>query len=448
VRLASPSDAPTRLLVGAFCQRQSNDIFQNYLIDNLGPLLSVNGNPGTLWLTKQKRVDRDYAVFGELSHDFGSKVTATLGARVFRFDNSLFGFFGFGRNPAYVQGASGNPAPNAAGSSRTGVAGCYTTTGATLRNAQLAGTTTALITEGRIAGTPCTNLAEFRDGKLVPKSTKGNGVTYRANVQYKPSAGLMFYATYSRGFRPGGINRRAEVPAYAPDYLDNMEIGWKTTFANSAIRWNGAVFSQRWKKFQFSYLGANSFTEIRNGSDARINGIETDINYIGHGLTLNAAASVTDAKTLSNICNAFDDDSACSGSFIAAPKGTRLPITPRFKSTATARYAFPIAGYKAHVQAGLAYHTKASASIRQQIELVGTLERVNPNDYIGVIRSSTLVDVAAGVDFRRFTAELFAQNLFDQRNVLSRGVACSSCQRPQLVVGTPRVIGLRLGTRF
>jgi outer membrane receptor protein involved in Fe transport len=214
------------------------------------------------------------------------------------------------------------------------------------------------------------------------------------------------------------------------------------------LRWNGAIFPEKWDGIQLSYLGPNSLTITQNGRKAKVTGIESDINYIGNGLTLNAAASVTDAKTLSNICNAFDDDSACSGSFIAAPKGTRLPITPRFKSTATARYAFPISGYKAHVQAGVAYQTKASASLRQQIELVGTFERVNPNDYIGVIRSSTLVDVAAGVDFRRFTAELFAQNLFDQRNQLSRGVACSSCQRPQVVVGTPRTIGLRLGTRF
>ena len=63
------------------------------------------------------------------------------------------------------------------------------------------------------------------------------------------------------------------------------------------VRWNGAIFHDRWKKFQFAFLGANSFTEIHNARDAVINGIETDASYIRGGLTLNAAAAYTDAKT-------------------------------------------------------------------------------------------------------------------------------------------------------
>ena len=58
------------------------------------------------------------------------------------------------------------------------------------------------------------------------------------------------------------------------------------------MRWNGAIYHQLWKKFQFSFLGENSFTEIHNGKDARINGIETDINYVRGGLTLNAAVGL------------------------------------------------------------------------------------------------------------------------------------------------------------
>ena len=46
------------------------------------------------------------------------------------------------------------------------------------------------------------------------------------------------------------------------------------------LRWNGAIYHQKWKKFQFGFLGENSFTMIQNGRDARINGIETDLNYV------------------------------------------------------------------------------------------------------------------------------------------------------------------------
>jgi iron complex outermembrane receptor protein len=448
IRLASPQDKPLRAIVGAFYQRQSNDIFQDYLVTNLAPLLSVNGRPGTLWLTKQERIDKDYALFGEVSYDVTPQITLTGGGRLFKFDNSLFGFFGFGRNPAYFQGGVGNPPPNAAGSTRTGVAGCFTTSGDTLRDSQTGGTDTDLILDGRIDGTPCTNLADFRDGKLVPKRKKGSGFTHRLNAQYKPTDDLMFYATWSRGFRPGGINRRAEVEPYDADFLRNYEIGWKTTLAGGSVRWNGAIYQQRWEQFQFSFLGANSFTEIHNGSDARIRGIESDVNYSGGGLTLNAAAAYTDAKTLQNICAADGDDAACSGSFVAAPKGTRLPVTPKFKATATARYAWPVGAYRAHVQGAVAYQSSAASTLRQTIELVGTLERVNPNDYLGRIRAATTVDLAAGIDFRKFTLEAFATNLFDKRNDLSRGVACSSCSDVLVVPGRPRTIGLRAGAKF
>ncbi|GLR48619.1 TonB-dependent receptor [Sphingomonas astaxanthinifaciens] len=438
LRIASPSTASTRFIAGAFFQRQSNQIFQDYIIDGLAPNLSVNGRPETLWLTRQERIDKDYALFGEISQDIGSKITLTAGGRLFKFDNSLYGFFGFGRD-------FNGPPYNGAGSSRTGVAGCYTTTGQIFRDNP---NPAAIITDGRIPGTFCTNLADFKNGKLVPKRNKGDGFTHRLNVQYKPSEGLMFYGTWSRGFRPGGINRRATVPPYDPDYLTNFEAGWKVSLADNAVRWNGAVFTQKWKKFQYSFLGENSFTEIRNGSDARIKGIESDISYVGGGLTLNAAAAYTDAKTLKTICSGVGDVAPCDASFVSAPKGTRLPVTPRFKASATARYAFPVASYKGHVQVGVAHQSSAAATLRQAIQLVGTGDIVNPNDYLGRIRGSTLVDFTAGLDFRKFEAEFFVNNVFDKLNDLSVGSNCGSCLRPVITPGTPRTMGIRLGARF
>ncbi|WP_037503909.1 TonB-dependent receptor [Sphingomonas jaspsi] len=448
LRIASPADKPFRVIAGAFFQRQSNDIFQNYIIDNLDPNLSVNGRPETLWLTKQERVDKDYALFGEASYDVTPKLTLTAGGRLFKYDNSLIGFFGFGRNP----GGQYTDRPfNGAGSSRTGVAGCYLADGRTLRETYLAGDPIVNILPGSVPGTFCTNLAEFKNGKLVPKRAKGSGFTHRLNAQYKASDDVMFYGTWSRGFRPGGINRRGDVQPYDPDYLTNFEIGWKTTLADGRVRWNGAVYHQVWKKFQFSFLGANSFTEIHNGNDARINGVETDFNYSSGGLNLTAAAAYTDAKTTGTICAADGDQPPCPGSFVSAPKGTRLPVTPKFKASATARYSWPaFSTARAHVQAGVAYQSSAPSSIRTNVLLVpsGLLNFQNPNEFIGKIRGATLVDLATGLDWKKFNVELYVSNLFDKRNDLSRGVNCGSCTRAVVVSGTPRTIGLRIGTKF
>jgi outer membrane receptor protein involved in Fe transport len=455
LRFASPADKPFRVIAGLFYQRQSNEIHQDYKIDNLDPLLSVNGQPGTLWLTQQKRVDRDYAAFGEASFDITPKITVTAGGRYYKFDNTLIGFFGFGRNP--TDDFTAHPF-NAAGSSRTGVAGCFLNNGETLREAYLNGEDINAIgfAPTEVSGSPCTDLGVFSNGTVKPKHAKDHGFIHRLNATWRPHDGLMFYATWSRGFRPGGINRRGDVPPYDADFLSNYELGWKTSFGR--LRWNGAIYHQRWKKFQFSFLGQNSFTEIHNGKDANIDGIETDLNYVSGGLTLNAAAAYTRAKTKGNICaSSLDPTPDCSLSFVSAPSGTRLPVTPKFKATATARYSWPAFGEaKAHVQGAVAYQSSAPASLRTLTALSGVgldctslgFPTCNPNLWLGKIRGAAVFDAFAGLDWPRYSIEIYAANLFDKRNDLSRGVNCGSCTRTLIVPGTPRTIGIRAGIKF
>jgi outer membrane receptor protein involved in Fe transport len=448
LRFASPVDKPIRVIAGAFYQVQRNFIHQDYKVFDLAPELSVNGHPGTLWLTQQKRQDHDYALFGEASWDVVPRVTLTAGGRLFKYDNTLIGFFGFGRNPA--GGFTVKPY-NAAGSSHTGVIQCFTQSGLRLGDAL-----GSPLLPPVVSGSPCTNLGVFDNGEVKPIHAKGHGFTHRLNAQWKPQDNLMFYATWSRGFRPGGVNRRVDVPPYAADYLTNYEIGWKTTFG--PLRWNGDLFHERWKKFQFAFLGANSFTEIHNAKDANINGLETDVSYIQGGLSLNAAAAYTDAKTKGNICNKTGDPTPdCSAiiedlqDFIVAPSGTRLPITPKFKATATARYSWPAWGdVKAHVQGGVTYRGSAPSSLRTLIELVpaGSGNFQNPNEFQGRLHSATLVDLFTGLDWPTWSLELFGTNIFDKRIDISRQTACGSCTRALVVPGRPRTIGLRAGLKF
>jgi iron complex outermembrane receptor protein len=429
LRIASPADQPVRAIVGAFYQRQSNHIFQDYLVDNLADDLSVTGYPGTLWLTNQKRVDKDWAIFGEASWDITPHVTITGGLRFYRFDNTLFGFAGFGpNNPVF---------------SNTGENRCLTVNGLETISDPLA----PLATGDLSYNIPCFNVADVVDGKAVPRRSKGSGHIHRLNAQWKPHEGLMFYATWSRGFRPGGINRQPGLPAYQPDFLTNYEAGWKTTFGH--FRWNGAIYHQIWKGLQFSFLGQNSLTQIQNGRDARVNGIESDINYSEGGLTLTAAAAYTDAKTKGNICHvaiSIDPLPDCSGfdahvpprpDFIVAPSGTRLPITPKFKASATARYQWPMWTGNAHVQGVIAYQGSAPSDID-----------VNQANLLGKIKSSTLVDLFVGYDWGKFSMELFGSNVFDERNELSRFVVCSICTQVKIVPGRPRTVGLRAGIKF
>jgi iron complex outermembrane receptor protein len=446
LRFASPADRPFRVIGGAFYQDQKNFIHQDYQVAGLAPDLSVNGHPGTLWLTQQKREDKDYALFGEASYDIVPKVTLTAGGRWYKYDNTLIGFFGFGRNP----GGNFTLKPfNGAGSSHSGVIQCFTVGGERLSDALAGGMATTLVA-GIVPGSPCTDLGVVANGKIQPVRAKDTGFTYRFNAQWKPEKNLMFYATWSKGFRPGGVNRRVDVPPYAADFLINYEIGWKTTFG--PLRWNGDIFHEKWNAFQFAFLGLNSFTEIHNAKNASINGLETDISYYNGGFSLTAAAAYTDAKTKGNICtNADDTTPGCtaSGDFPSVPSGTQLPITPKFKATTTARYSWPVgADVKAHVQGSITYRGPAPSSLRTAIALVHTNEIVDPNEFQGRLHAATLVDLFAGLDWRKWNFELFGTNIFDKRIDISRQTACGSCTRALVVPGQPRTIGVRIGTKF
>jgi outer membrane receptor protein involved in Fe transport len=434
LRIASPSDKPFRLVAGAFYQYQSNDIHQDYQVSGLGPLVSVNGLPGTLWLTQQHRIDRDYALFGEASFDVTNQITLTAGLRGYRYDNSLIGFFGFGRDP---NNWFTETPYNAAGSSRTGVAGCFTTTGARLRS--VAGTPGIALAPAAVAGSPCTNLGVWNGTGVSPVEAKGDGVTWRFNATYKPSSSILLYATASKGFRPGGINRRADVLPYGVDTLINYEFGWKTTLA-PGLRFNGAIYQQNWKKFQFSFLGANSFTEIHNGPDARIRGIDADLAYNRGGFNLTVAAAYTDAVMTKNLCS-FDDPtySCAGGTAIVSPQGTRLPVTPQFKASGTARYTANVgSNTKAYGQVNASYQSSATGDVRLAQALA-----------LGRLPSFTTVNLSLGMDFDKLNIELFASNVFDERGQVSRFVSCGQCyQRPYIVPIQPRTIGVRLGYDF
>jgi len=440
VRVASPVDQPFRLVAGAFYQRQSNLIFQDYQIPNLGSQVSANGYPGTLWLTRQHRVDNDYAVFGEASYDLTPKLTLTAGGRVFIYDNSLVGFFGFGRNPG-VDPADGRPSTaspfNAAGSSRTGVASCYMAGGGTLRDAYLNGGDTGnFLTSPDVGAIPCVNLGVPDGNRVLPKHADGQGVTYRFNATWKPIDAVLLYATASRGFRPGGINRRGDVADYAADFLTNYELGWKTTLPGGAVRFNGAVYQQNWDQFQFSFLGANSFTVIQNGPDARIRGVEMDTSVTLGGLSLTAAGAYTDARTRTELCDSVDCTAEVAK--VLAPAGTRLPITPRFKISGTARYAVPIGTVRAYVQGLIAHQSSASSDLR--IDKATALGRLEPY---------TSASLSVGGEVANYTFELFVRNLWDERGQISRFQQCGACdQRPYVVPIAPRTIGIRAGAKF
>ncbi len=389
IRIATPAENRFKVIGGLFYDRQTHNIQQRYKIDRLAAATEVPGWPDTIWLTKQLRTDRDYAAFADATFDITDKLSIDGGIRFYKYKNSLQGFFGFG--PGY--------------SSSTGVAACFRP-------------------DAIVRGGPCTN---------VDKTTKGDGQTYKLNATYKFDPDRMVYATVSTGFRPGGINRRGTLPPYNADTLKNYEIGWKTTWLHNTLRWNGAVFYERWNNFQFSFLGANGLTEIRNAGKAKMKGVETDLNWlVTEGLTLSGSAAYTDAELNEDY---VPDPSAPP----EAIKGTSLPVTPKFKGNMTARYQWTIGDMDAHVQ-GSVIHTGSNYP-----DL-----RASDRAVIGKLGAYTTFDFTAGVEKGSWRIEAYAKNLFDENGALDKFVQCASavCTRVYTIPIRPRTVGLRFGQSF
>jgi outer membrane receptor protein involved in Fe transport len=408
LRIASPADKLLRFIGGLFFQRQTHNIEQHYIIPGIIDDFEIIGHPDNIWLTKQLRVDRDYAIFGEVSFDFTDQLTATLGGRLYRYKNSLVGFFGY-QNPGY----SSNP--------------IYACQGPPI-----------------VDDSPCTNL---------DKVTSDNGFVPRVNLTYRINDDALVYATYSRGFRPGGINRRGTLPPYQADIIDNYEFGFKTEWADRKLRINGAVYWLDWTDIQLSFLGANGLTEVRNAGNARVRGAELDVLIRPtRGLSISLGGAYNDAEITEDFCLIANEDFDCTtpaNNALLAPAGTRLPITSKFKGNALARYEFPIGEWQGHVQGALTHEGRRTSDLRLfERELVGDIE------------SYTTVDLTAGVEIGNLSAELFVKNLFDVNGQVGRFVNCleTTCGDPEGVTAIggkfytfviqPRTVGLRVGTKF
>ena len=434
LRFSTPQEYPVKATFGAFIERQTHDIYEDYVMPGYGftdPYGSRTGNPNgladtlsipstpgnTIWLTDEQRIDRDQAAFAQLTWDITSQLSANVGYRQFKSDNTLVGFFGYSLG--------------------------YSPTGSGMSHC-------AMPYVIRVNGTPCTNL-----DKRVTES----GHVPRYNLTYKLTPDAMIYATYSKGFRPGGINRTAQVGVgpYAADFLTNYEAGWKTQWFNHHLRWNGSLFWEDWKNFQFSFLGINSVTIIENAGSARIKGVESELEYVTGGLSLSSSFTLIDPRLVtpycangnpvtgeiphSDPCPVYDQmTGAVVGSTApAAPTGSNLPIAPKFKGNLVARYTWDAGGWDASVQGAYVYQTTTAPALKSVDQ-----------QSIGLQPSYGLFDASAGIEKNGMHIQLVLTNVLDKRAQISRFEQCTvgKCQQPYIIPTQPRTIGVMFGQKF
>ncbi|MDX2277225.1 MAG: TonB-dependent receptor [Hyphomonadaceae bacterium] len=397
LRVNSPAELPVRVTAGLFYQRQTDYDQADYFIPGLAsvpadPQSALSVIPGLgddVFARRLEREDVDKAMFGEVSVDILPTLTLTGGVRFFQAENSLTGFSGFAS-------AAADPL-------------------------------TCLPTSS--SDRPCDN---------VFKSFEEDGETYKLSLSLDVTDDIMLYGTYANGYRPGGANRRAEIPPYTSDTIDNWEVGWKSTLFDNTLRFNGAVFYQIWSDLQFGLAPPDyqGVTFIFNAGGADITGIETDFSWVLGDLTLSGSASYINAELTEDFCN-YDSSGLPTD---CAPYGTQLPVQPPFKGTLTARYDFTVGSWDAWFQGTV-------------LNQSGTRTFLLDSDYANVGRTEafTTLDLSTGLEFDNSTLEFFVNNVTDERGILSRNTSCATylCGPVARSYPTqPQLMGVRFSQDF
>ncbi len=111
------------------------------------------------------------------------------------------------------------------------------------------------------------------------RNVKFSEWTGRAVFDFEVAPNHLLYASYSRGYKSGGINPPLQpvfaVPeGFGPETVNAFEIGSKNTFANGRFQLNVTGFYYQYKSLQLSRIVAR--TSVNDNVDAEIYGLEIE----------------------------------------------------------------------------------------------------------------------------------------------------------------------------
>lgn len=340
------------------------------------------------------RTDEQKAVFGELSYDFSEEFSATVGARWYDIEvdlkGSATGYFNVGNRGQTAVG-----------------------TGSIDRNLDVL-------------------FSDATPGSVDTAAT--DGVIGKATLTWTPNDNSLFYATWSEGFRPGILNRPGgatdgtfTVPfAIDTDEMTNYELGWKTDLLDGNLRFNGSLFFLEIERLQTSVFApdiSNLFF-ASNAANAEVMGIEGDFIWTPEtiaGLTLSGGFSMLDSE-ITEVLVPTDE----------VTEGNSLAFAPELQLNLQARYEWDLnSGYLAHVMPYANYSDESYTDIIN-------INRLKLDSWL-------MFGITAGISTDDWTAELYVENLTDERAEVSGSF---NFDRERITISRPRTTGVRFAYNF
>lgn len=393
VRLASNPENRLRWLLGAFYENSDWISDLEFHVVGLSEFSTFDQNglpvpgasgaidpPDIYWTTDMDKFTDETAFFGQLEYDFTDQLTGSISARTFDYNAQLLGFSGTIWWPAC----------------------CFQ-----------------------------------RPAANIDQKMNDNDSVVRANLSYSVTDDVMLFATYSEGYRPGGINRSFSgpiPPAYTADFLKSYEVGAKTTLLDGRLRFNGAIYFQNWDDFQLSRLDLSiaPITLTANVGSAESNGFEADFAFLAsESWEFSGAFSFNKAELTKDYWVVQADEGVTPPD---VAKGTELPRVPEVKFNLGARFNTEIMTRPSYLQAMYSYTGESWSQFSDTFKETRQQQA-----------SYDVVNLAFGLAGDGWDAELFVRNALDERGEVYRS---NNSWDSRITTNRPRTIGLRWRQRF
>ena len=266
---------------------------------------------------------KSYAAFAHADYRLSDQWGFTIGGRYSKDDKKFEG--GQADLDGYNYKTSSNPVTHAP---------CFTAAGPDMACWKAFVTT---------PGSPGFGLAPFPDPsnpyRYFPpgqQSQSYNIFTPTAGIQFHLNDDVMFYTSYSKGFKAGGWTTRLSNPlpdiadaAFGPEHDTTYELGVKSQFFERHLQVNAAVFDSKYTGIQLN-IQEQASPVVHNAGDARLKGAELELQaVVAGGFSFVGAASYIDAKYTT-----VDAAAAAQG----ITTNNKLPKTPKSKFSVGPQY--------------------------------------------------------------------------------------------------------------
>lgn len=253
---------------------------------------------------------------------------------------------------------------------------------------------------------------------------------------------VMFYARFSSGYRPGGINpfgvTAGRNTTFEADETENIELGVKASLMDNQLYVEGSLYRIDWDDVQIQ-LSSGGLEFFENAGKAQIEGLELSVQaYLTERLNVSGWVSWNEAELAEDVP---------ADSIVAGDKGDRLPFSSEYSASVSVEYEFPVGQYTATLGSDFSYvDGRAGNFVPEFILDIDTFELV-PGPAREEYGSYNKLDLRASLQMDEWYVGLFINNVDDERGILGGGVG-SFISDTAFTVVQPRTVGFTVSKTF